>query len=304
MPVAVVCLLLLLAPVGGVLAFSSKENDASDYAPSMSSEPYASSSGETPSSSSGHTSSSESSSSPAAGPQPVSALGNNPLNAPENGATNTPCELPSFATSVNGQDAFFQAAADCLITAWAPSLEYANLPLRKPSVVTSGQDMNTPCGTRRWNDTAMYCPGNHTIYMTARHYSQVEGQTQAGVYLGQFAHEFGHAVQGMSGINNAYANAMYEAGGIETPRGLELSRRNELQATCYEGMALAALQNGGVSNNYIMPALKDSSERGDQYNPQPDHGAVATNKAWVDQGFYKNRVFQCNTWNAASSDVD
>ncbi len=135
-------------------------------------------------------------------------------------------------------------------------------------------------------------------------YSEVEGQTEAVVYLGQFAHEFGHAVQGMTGINSAYAKALHEAGGTETSRGLELSRRSELQATCFEGMALAALQNGGVSNKYIFPVPRDSAERGDQFNPQPDHGSTPSNKAWVEQGFFKNRVFECNTWNAASSDVD
>ncbi|WP_425441681.1 neutral zinc metallopeptidase [Saccharopolyspora shandongensis] len=236
--------------------------------------------------------------------KPVSALGDHPLNIPGNGAMNTSCDLPRFSTDVTAQDRFYQAALPCLMQAWAPALENADLPVRTPTVITTGDNIETPCGTRRWNQTAMYCPGNHTIYMTGRYYAQVEQRTEAGVYLGQFAHEFGHALQGMTGINSAYGDASYDAGGSSTSAGLELTRRSELQATCFEGMTLAALQNGGVSNDYIFPALEDSSDRGDEHTNVRDHGSTSTNAAWVEQGFRKNRITECNTWRAAASDVD
>jgi uncharacterized protein len=238
------------------------------------------------------------------GPHPVVALGDHPFYAPNNAAVRTSCKLPPFSTSVAGQDAFYQAALPCLMEAWKQSLQASNLPAETPKVVTTGTDINTPCGVRHWNETAMYCGGNHTIYMTARYYAETEKQTQAGAYLGQFAHEFGHSVQGMTGIIEAKSDALYDAGGADTTRGLEITRRNELQATCFEGMALAALQNGGVSNNYIFAALDDSRRRGDEYNKQRDHGSMATNKVWVEQGFYKNRASQCNTWSAPASAVN
>jgi uncharacterized protein len=237
------------------------------------------------------------------GPQPVIALGDHPFNSPDAGAVQVPCGLPSFDTDVRSQDAFYRAVLPCLMAIWTPALRDSGLPLKTPSVVTTADDINSPCGTRPWNQTAMYCAGNHTIYMTARHYSEVERQTEPGAYLGQFVHEFGHALQGMIGINSAYGNAAYEAGGYGTPAGLELSRRSELQATCFGGMALAALQNGGLSDEYVDSALRDSAGRGDEYNKQPDHGRISTNKVWVEQGFYKNRVAQCNTWLATAAQV-
>ena len=298
--------LLTIGTIGMVAVSYSSGSSASDYDDTSSSETSSSaaSSSDTSTSDSSTSETTETSADSHNGPQPVSALGDNPFNIEGNGAVNTPCDLPEFSTDVASQDAFYQAALPCLMAAWTPSLEAANLPVRTPTVVTTGEDVNSPCGTRAWNQTAMYCPGNHTIYMTARYYAEEEGRTEAGVYLGQFAHEFGHAVQGMTGINSAYGDASYDAGGYDTPAGLELTRRSELQATCFEGMALAALQNGGVSNNYVFPALEDSSNRGDEYNNQPDHGSTATNKVWVEQGFYKNRITQCNTWLAPSSDVD
>lgn len=238
-----------------------------------------------------------------AGPQPVSALGDHPFNIEGNGAVNTPCELPPFDTDLSSQQAFMQALAPCLMEMWTPSLREANLPATMPNVVVTAGNINSPCGSKSWKKTAMYCSGNHTIYWTARHYSRIEGRENPGPYVGQFAHEFGHALQGMTGIMEAYGQAVYEAGGSDTAKGLELSRRLELQATCYGGQALAALQNGGVSNDYVLPALRDAGNRGDEYSNVRNHGTTANNQAWVRQGFSKNRITQCNTWLSAASDV-
>lgn len=239
----------------------------------------------------------------AAQPQPVVALEDNPINMPGTGAVTTSCEIPQFNTDAASQERFYQAVLPCLMEAWTPVLEAAGLPVEPPTVITSGENVTSPCGPRQWNQTAMYCPANHTIYMTARYYAEVEKRTHPGVYLGQFAHEFGHALQGMVGISQGYSNALYDVGGFDTEEGLELSRRIELQATCFEGMTLAALQNGGVSNDYIFTALEDSSNRGDAYGNQRDHGTPESNRMWVEQGFYKNQVSECNTWAIDSSYV-
>ena len=183
------------------------------------------------------------------------------------------------------------------------ALRAADLPVRLPSVVTVAQQAETPCGKREWDQTAMYCPGDNTIYMTARYYAEKENRTNGGAFLGQFSHEFGHAVQSMAGINRAYTDTSARVGG-ESPAGLELTRRSELQATCFEGMALASFQNGGAPDDLIYGALADSRARGDEYNPQPDHGHVATNAEWINRGFTTNRITQCNTWAAPPSSVD
>ncbi|WP_246154261.1 neutral zinc metallopeptidase [Saccharopolyspora hirsuta] len=294
----------------GAVAAAITSDRASDYdsSPTSSettttSSSTSSTSSETSSSSSTTTSSETSSYEAEDQVRPVARLGDHPINIPNNGAVNTPCDLPAFRTDVASQDRFYQAALPCLMQAWTPLLEEADLPVRTPNVVTSGSDFETPCGTRKWNQTAMYCPGTHTIYMTARYYAEKEQLVEPGAYLGQFAHEFGHAVQGMSGISTAFGDAAYDAGGRDTPAGLELTRRSELQATCFGGMTLAALQNGGVSNDYIFPALYDSRGRGDEHSDVRDHGTTRNNNAWVDQGFYKNEITQCNTWLANPSDV-
>ncbi|SDJ71604.1 hypothetical protein SAMN04487820_101443 [Actinopolyspora mzabensis] len=236
-------------------------------------------------------------------PRPVTSLGEHPFNIPGNGAVDTACELPDFDTDTAAQRAFLRSLTPCLMEMWTPALREANLPVETPDVVVTHGEVHSPCGDRGWRRTAMYCGGNHTIYWTARHYSRVEGRETAGPYLGQFAHEFGHAVQGMTGISEAYGRALHEAGGTETSEGLELSRRNELQATCYGGQALAALQHGGVDNDHIMSALRDASNRGDQAGEVRNHGSTEHNRLWAHRGFRTNRITECNTWSAKESEV-
>lgn len=254
--------------------------------------------------SSSPSSASSTSSSPSALPRAVPVLDDHPIMISGNGAPATSCELPAFTPDAEGQDALYNAALPCLMEAWEPMLEDANLPVQTPRVVTTEQDVRTPCGPRAWNETAMYCRGDHTIYMTARYYSEIEQRTEPGAFLGQFTHEFGHAVQGMIGINAAFGRAQHEAGGPESPAGLALTRRSELQASCFEGMSLAALQNGGLSNDHIFPALADSKDRGDEHTGGNDHGDLANNVTWIDRGFLDNDITRCNTWAAPPSAVE
>ena len=291
--------------VGAVALSQSSQEAEEPVAPSGPPISTSTSASETSSetSTSAPTSTSTSTSEASTNAVPVLKLWDNPLNVDGNGAVTTPCSLPEFSTDVASQDAFYQAVLPCLVRAWEPALEEAGLPTDAPHVVTTGQDINTPCGLRTWDQTALYCPQDNTIYMTARYYSEVEGRSDAGVFLGQLAHEFGHALQRLSGINGAYGNATASVGGT-SPAGLELTRRSELQATCFEGMSLAAFQNGGVSNDLIFPALRDSAGRGDENSNTQDHGSIETNSRWVEQGFSKNRITECNTWLSAPGDVD
>lgn len=234
--------------------------------------------------------------------QHAAALAENPLNIAGNGAVTTACELPEFGTDVAAQDAFYQAALPCLMDAWQPALEDADLPTTPPDVLTTGTDVDSPCGARPWDQTAMYCPANHTIYMNARYYAEIEGQSEPGVFLGQFAHEFGHAVQGLSGISRAYNDVSDEPD--DPALEDELSRRSELQATCFGGMSMAALQNGGLREDYVSAALRDARDRGDeQGGPERTHGSLRSNETWLKNGFYSNRTTECNTWEADSTAV-
>ncbi len=249
---------------------------------------------------------STSASTPKAGPKAVIALGDNPIHAAGLGAFDIGgCPLPAMDYSPAGQDRFLRASLPCIEAMWKPSFERANLPYQPVELVMVTSQVGTTCGNMSADRTAMYCDG--TIYWTPNHYANEQGSANPnhpGKYLGQLAHEYGHHIQWLSGILRASSQAQYEKGGWDTPEGLDLNRRKELQATCFGGMTLAPLSHGAVPADVISVALTDAGNRGDYpIYPNRDHGAPERNAAWVNHGFKNNETSACNTWVASAADV-
>lgn len=243
-----------------------------------------------------------------AGPQPVPRLADNPLFANGLGLPAVTCQLPRWNPDASAQLPFYQAEAQCLFQAWQPVLQSAGLPAKMPRVQIETTQFTDPCGTYQPTTNAHYCDGDHTIHMTPKWFSSENDPPNAtGIYVGLFAHEFGHAIQGMTGVMAAYGEARYEAGKDGAAAGLEWSRRVELEASCFGGMFLtASVGRGAIDRNIFNEAYQDEAQRGDYPdrtgNPR-DHGTPSHNGAWWQQGTTKNRTAQCNTWAASSSDV-
>ncbi|WP_253890618.1 neutral zinc metallopeptidase [Actinokineospora diospyrosa] len=241
-----------------------------------------------------------------AGPQPVHALGDNPLFSATNGVSVVTCNLPAWRSDPQSAQAFFTAALPCFDKAWAPVMQRANLPYFTPALkFPPGETWSSACGTAKSTWAAFYCGQDNTIYMPYEGLQIEQYGNKAGVYLALFSHEFGHHIQAISGINDAYWDARYEAGD-QTPTGLELSRRSELQAQCFGGMWFAGGQHGGgsITDTFIRDMLADGYTRGDwQQGVQPDHGSPQHYGAWQEHGFKNNRTMPCNTWLAAAADV-
>ncbi|GAB3284859.1 neutral zinc metallopeptidase [Parasphingorhabdus pacifica] len=231
------------------------------------------------------------------------APGRNPLNRRGIGIEPTVCALPRFDASAESQDAYFEATLTCLDRAWKPVLEAADLPFHGPEVVPVVDEVDTPCGPRDASQTALYCSG--TIYMTGNYYRDIEGHgDHAAVYFGQLAHEYGHHVQALAGIMDASWDRR-NAAKPESRRGHEISRRFELQATCFGGMFLGSVrERGAESGELAEDALADAGRRGDDpRDDRPDHGTPESNGAWAQLGHELNRTHQCNTWLAEADAV-
>ena len=235
---------------------------------------------------------------------PVAALGDHPINSGDRALPAVTCTLPRFSQDAAGQDRFYRAGVPCLDAAWSPLLTAANLPSGSPAVETVTGAVSTPCGAQPAERTAFYCPGNNTIYMTAAFYSERFG-ARPGQYLAVLAHEYGHHVQGITGIFDAYWDRRYEAGPT-SEAGLELSRRLELQASCYAGMFVTSSGGrGSVDRNITGEMVFALGNGGDDTVPglPRDHGTVANNARWADQGSRYNLAWQCNTWLADTASV-
>lgn len=242
-----------------------------------------------------------------AGPRPSYTLAENPLFAGDVGTPAVTCNLAGWQTSPAGAAAFFQSALPCLDAAWQPIMEYQGLPFFTPGIAfPEGQEWSSPCGSVSGGGgavAAFYCSEDNTLYMPFGGLQTDMYGAHPGVYLAVLAHEYGHHVQAMSGVLDAYGQARYDAG-VDSEAGLELSRRLELQAQCFSGMFLAATYGRGSVDDNILTEARTSQDRGDHNPGMPrDHGTDEHAIAWWEQGAQLNRTFQCNTWLSPPGDV-
>jgi predicted metalloprotease len=234
----------------------------------------------------------------------VLKLGDNPL-FEVGGVPATTCTLARWTTDPAGAERFFRSALTCLDDAWSPVMKAAGLPFFSPNLAfPDGMSISTPCGTQTVGRiVAFYCPVGHTLYMPFAGLQTDRYGAHPGVYLGLFAHEYGHHVQSMSGIWEAYEHARYDNSDGNNDAGWELSRRVELEAQCFSGMFLAATSGRGDVDGNITNEAETTQNRGDHNGPPRDHGTDEHAQSWWDQGFRRNSLAQCDTWLANAPDV-
>jgi predicted metalloprotease len=246
------------------------------------------------------------SASTATGPQKVLKLADHPILSDQSaGLRNLACTLPPWQSTQAGAEAFFTAASKCLDNAWGPFLKAYNLPFTSPSLhFPTGASFETECGTIQVGiaTAAYYCENN--LYVPFRGLQTDQYGNNPGVYLALFAHEYGHHVQEVAGLMDAAWQKIYEAG-QNSPAGLEMSRRKELQAQCFSGMFLGAHvdQGGSVNRDMYNKAWNDQETRGDNTSRSHDHGTNAHYASWWRAGATSTRISDCNTFSAPSSEV-
>ncbi|MEC3955663.1 neutral zinc metallopeptidase [Nocardia sp. CDC153] len=237
----------------------------------------------------------------------VAATADNPLlTNPDYTLLPAKCAYTQWGTQVDVARKFFQTAADCLYSAWKPLFDKMNLPFEQPklnvSATTSG--ITTLCTGNSSNFAAFYCSADMTIYMPI---SQLQTDLFGNnwvVYLSVFAHEYGHHVQAQAGILGKVHSQRRDAG-ARSDLGLELSRRTEQQAQCFDGMYLSSSSNGGsLSSAQIGVAKNDAYHRGDAPGDMRDHGTAQNMGDWFVIGYDKDRAMACNTFSVPASKVN
>lgn len=198
----------------------------------------------------------------------------------------------------------------CLDRGWAQIMRAQGLTWKRPGyAITSGRGRGA-CGDFPSGGSIVpyYCPRNETIYASTT--AMVKGSGSSGGYgqltdwhggvVSMMAHEYGHHIQQLSGLSNEWWGQTLRSSSQSGK--LALSRRFELQATCFGGMFMRS-----VSASYpVTPARRNTlyyfySRVGDWAGNPRDHGSPANNNRWFRQGYEKNKAYQCNTWLAPSS---
>ncbi|MEV7006785.1 neutral zinc metallopeptidase [Streptosporangium sp. NPDC051022] len=198
----------------------------------------------------------------------------------------------------------------CLNRGWSEIMNKQGMEWRPPGYAITSRKGRGACGDfpQTGGIVPYYCPRNTTIYASTGAMVKGVGNSMGygqivswhGAIISMMAHEYGHHVQQLSGLSGTWWQRTQRSSSRSGK--LALSRKFELQATCFGGMFMRS-----VSGSYpVPPARRDTlyyfySRVGDWAGYPRDHGSPANNNRWFRQGYEKNQAFQCNTWLAPSS---
>lgn len=189
-----------------------------------------------------------------------------------------------------------QVMANCAHAMWAKPTKRAGFQATKVKMQIYEGNMSTPCGTVSEGTAAgFYCSANQQIYIhRGLGYTSSEGPQNYlwGHYLKVVTHEYGHHIQARTGVLQG-EHYLASSSGSESVR-LELSRRTELQANCYAGMAMRRSKQVNRSEARDWASVPTDSDT---------HGSADHRVGWALQGYEERDIFQCNTFRAPSRDV-
>jgi hypothetical protein len=209
------------------------------------------------------------------------------------------CELPQFGRDEARLRAYYLPLRDCLDTAWRTALTTVGAPWTSPSINLAEHPGAAFCGNFEESEfTAAYCPDSETIFLPVSRLTRVDRGGSA-VHLGVFAHEYGHHIQASVGILEA-AYQREDQVGQDSPKGLELSRRIELQADCFAGLFLAAAAGRGDISRRLAESAVGSFRYGAMAKT---HGAGSRQHTWARRGYEGRTMAACNTWSAPAAEV-
>jgi len=240
--------------------------------------------------------------------------------APSGGGEAGPSEeLNCTAEQANtDDDCRVQGAAASIDDYWTENSPELGIDYVTPGVVVFDGATSTGCGDATSAVGPFYCPADQTIYLDTAFYAELRSQFGAsGGPLAQMyiiAHEWGHHIQTITGINS---NLDLQDTGEDSD-----SVRLELQADCFAGswVGKVSTTEDADGNTFLEPvtqqqiadALNAAAAVGDdniqeqtqgQSNPESwTHGSSESRQKWFNVG-YEGGPGACNTFEVAGSDL-
>jgi predicted metalloprotease len=175
-------------------------------------------------------------------------------------------------------------------------------PYRHAKLVLFTDSTPTACGLGDAATGPFYCPGDEQVYIDLGFFQVLSDRLGAH---GEFArgyvvaHEIGHHVQKILGIENGKSHAKGATGG---------SVRLELQADCYAGIwARSANDRKLLEPGDLQSALDAASRIGDDVLQQQSgrvrpesftHGTAKQRYTWLKKGYDTGSVGACDTFSA------
>ena len=169
---------------------------------------------------------------------------------------------------------------------------------------------STGCGQASAQTGPFYCPADQLVYFDLDFLQQLQDQFGAtGDLAAQYivAHEYGHHVQNVTGINDRVRQLQQQY----PDSANDFSVAMELQADCFAGAWAASLAERGLFDRAgeIDEALNAAEAVGDDrimesagQDVDPEsftHGSAEQRRAWFETGFSTADPEQCRTFDDA-----
>jgi hypothetical protein len=180
-----------------------------------------------------------------------------------------------------------------------PGYRHAKLDLFRDSIQSA-------CGFAQSASGPFYCPEDEKVYIDLGFYDELREKFGAPGDFAQayvIAHEIGHHVQKLEGIEQKVHDAMAS----DRSQRSALSVSLELQADCYAGVwGHSTQQRGIIDNADIEQGLNAAAAIGDDrlqrqagrtVNPESfTHGSSKQRVEWFKRGLQSGRVEDCDTF--------
>jgi predicted metalloprotease len=203
------------------------------------------------------------------------------------------------------QKKYYEKLFGCLNDGWRPVLGKAGINQPDPGLVVFDKPVSTPCGDfapQSGRVLAFYCYGNSVMYTDVLQMRKAFGPKQDLAFLMTIAHEYGHHIQGVSGLFYARASYLQE----HPTEKLDSSRRNELQASCFAGVFSKSVEQSypltGRLDEFEYQASNSFGDSPDTPEDERTHGQATSQGFWIMNGLNIGETRACNTF-AAPADL-
>jgi uncharacterized protein len=184
--------------------------------------------------------------------------------------------------------------------------EQAGSPYRHAKLVLFRDYTQSGCGGAESATGPFYCPEDEKVYIDLSFYDELKSRFGAPGEFAQayvLAHEIGHHVQKILGIEGKVRRLQEQSPGATNPLSVKL----ELQADCLAGVwAHSTQQRRLLDPGDVESALGAAAAVGDDHiqkmvrgRVQPEtftHGSSQQRMSWFNKGFDSGTIAGCNTF--------
>jgi uncharacterized protein len=190
---------------------------------------------------------------------------------------------------------------------WSTVFKEGGSTYRPAKMILFSGSTDSTCGPASAATGPFYCPPDRSVYLDLGFYKELRDKYGAPGEFAQayvIAHEVGHHVQNLLGINDQ----VRQRSQAEPRQANELSVRLELQADCMSGVwAQSQFGRGNLTDQDIQDGLNAAAAVGDdriqkaatgRINPESfTHGSAEKRAKWFNEGFAAGSINACNTFN-------